>query len=186
MIKNRAVQGRPYSGKISFALARNLLVREQSRSGYYEILDAIDLLEGVGRPSITKAASQFSSPPLFPLWHKHFAGARSIAENLRIQWAAPRYLEGLIYRANDESNGDPDLFEELLAHKLTIQSWEDRVERGVTGNWLIFARNANENHYLVAVPHGKKSSDNALHQKIVAECFCEQPGAFPNAWERGT
>lgn len=186
-VKLRAVQEKPYAERISLALAVDLLLREQERGDYFPVLDAIDHLEGLQAASLTKDASQFTRGPLAPLWHKHFAGPRSIAMNIKLHLGRPGVIENMFAEASDESGDDQNLLIRSLSHKLSVQAWKERIDQGMgTGEWLVYAKHGGCNHYLVAVPHGCRSLDWDLHRQIGSECFGEWPWLFPDGWEKDT
>jgi hypothetical protein len=85
-LKFCAVRGRPYSERISIALALQLIDNSDPYFDCFSVLDELDYLEGVRPVSRTKREEQFTKSPLQPFWHKHFFSARHLVKNLGIRW----------------------------------------------------------------------------------------------------
>jgi hypothetical protein len=90
-VKQSAVQQKHYAGRVSLAMALDLLHRYETRQWYWPILDEIDEREGVRKGSRTKPAEQFKKDgPLYPLWHKHLFTPAHMARNIGIRWGLER------------------------------------------------------------------------------------------------
>lgn len=183
-IKIEAARGKPYADRISIALAFRLLPIEQSRLDIFSVLDEIDYLEGITSFSRTKKESQFKNPPLFPFWHKHFFSAQHILKNIGVRWdmshGGNKDLEVMISDVAKNYGDQPDVWINHLAHTLVIEGYEERAERGLTGDWLIFAKCDGLNYYLDLATHeeGKADVSHKLYEKLKNGCNAEFPFLF--------
>ncbi|MCF5668766.1 hypothetical protein [Pseudomonas marginalis] len=183
-IKTQAVRGRGCSERISFALACRLLNLSSQSFSLFHILDEIDYLEGVRPISKTKREEQFKKTPLFPFWHKHVFSTRHLIRNLRIRWGmvsgGNRDLDKLFDNVAKQNGEDPNAWPSYLVNQLVIGGFEQRSARGLTGDWLIYAKYENRNYYLDLAAHEEGVGDeaNALMHKLRKGCQAEFPFLF--------
>lgn len=183
-IKDEAVKGRPYSKRVSVALAFRLLGLNGREIDQFAVLDEIDHLEGFRTSSRTIPAEPFRKPPLVPLWHKHIFTARNLAANVRIRWGLDtggnRDLDRLIDEISNAHGDDPDAWPAVLAHRLVVEGFEERNARGLTGNWLIYGRHEGHNYYLDLATHAEGVGERAgaLLARLRNACRAEFPFVF--------
>lgn len=181
-IKREAIGERPYADRISVALAIRLLGTLGLH--IFSVLDELDYLEGWKSYSKTKREAPFKHAPLVPFWHKHFASPRHITKNVSIRWGFENGGNGdllkLIERTILESGDDPDAWQKRLAHELVMGAMGDREKRGLTGDWIIYAKHEEKNYYLDLASHdeGTSSNSSALYQKLKVGCAAEFPFLF--------
>lgn len=190
-IKKHAVSGREYSDRVSFQLAVRLLGLLGSLPDTFAILDEMDFLEGIRPVSRTKPASQFTKPPLFPLWHKHFHTARHIKKNCAIRYGfdgngqGNRDFHAMVNDVAHEYGGLPELWQKQLAHRMTVGAYEDRVswknnspDGNLTGDWIIFCKHEGKIFFLDIATHKEGDDPEKLLEKLSNGCAFEFPFAF--------
>ncbi|WP_271411994.1 hypothetical protein [Pseudomonas sp. Q1-7] len=184
-LKLAAVRGQYYFERISVALAVRLLDSSNPRFDRFAVLDEINYLEGITKASRTKPESQFKKLPLFPFWHKHFFSAQHLIKNIGIRWNMPNYgnrdLDKMISDVAKAHGDDPDAWPGYLAHKLVIDGFTERTKRGLTGDWLIYAKHEDKNYYLDLATHEEGIGEHAhtLFQKLKNGSQAEFPFLFP-------
>lgn len=186
-IKEEAAPGRSYKDRMSVSLALRMLHLSRTRQlDTHSVLDEIDYLEGYRVLSRTKKESQFCHPPLKPLWHKHFMTARHILKNIGVRWSLDRNgnrdLDRLIKKVAKEAGHDPDLWPNLLAHRLVVEGYEDRAcsnsDYGLTGDWIVYGMHAGEKYYLDLSAHEEGQYPESLYRKLRNGCCAEFPFIF--------
>lgn len=183
-LKAEAAREKPYSERISIALACRLLNSSDPRFNPFAVLDEIDYLEGITKASRTKSEAQFKKSPLFPLWHKHFFSAQHLIKNVGIRWNLPnggnRDLDKMINDVAGKYGEDPTAWPGYLTHQLVVGGFTDRAERGLTGDWLIYAKYENRNYYLDLATHEEGVADqaNTLFKKLKNGSQSEFPFLF--------
>lgn len=199
LFKNKVLRARPYAQRISFALSMRLAQMYADRGAYFDVLAELDFLEGFCEASPAVAATQFKHPPLYPLWHKHFSTARHLVRNLIIRWGLDsggnRDLDKLIREVAEEYGDDPNMWPMILAHRLTVDGFEDRAcmgagavvrecqsgekrERGLTGDWIIYGKHSGQNYYLDLASHAEGEHPEELYEKLRKGCAAEFPFLF--------
>jgi hypothetical protein len=182
--KHEVVRGKPYAQRISAGLAFRLAEMYVGRSDHFAVLDELDHLEGLSPASRTKPESQFRRAPLHPLWHKHFSSARHVAENIRIRWNlggnGNRDLHALGHEIADAFGDDTEAWPAHYADRIVRQGYEDRVDRGLTGDWIVFGKHGGLNYYLDIATHEEGEDANAanLLRKIKNASAAEFPFLF--------
>ncbi|WP_432239206.1 hypothetical protein [Herbaspirillum robiniae] len=188
-LKKEAARHASWADRISLPLAFRLLGIVDSGAYFdaYDVIREIDHLEGHRTASSTKAETQFKKPPLHPFWHKHFFQSNLVLRNIAIRWnlddGGNKDLDRMINEVAESHGDDPSAWPSLLAHRMTIEAFEDRAERGLTGHWIIFAKQPDGNIYLDLAAHEEGISTNAinLYQKLLQGCAWEFPHLFaPN------
>lgn len=151
----------------------------------FAITDAIQTLEGVGRPTLSAPEKQFDHPPLKGLWKAHFVDAsflpKNLANEVRSRLSKKRKLEELCARiANEEENSSTQCWQARLAHELVFGSYESKVSRkALTGEWLIFGKRGGKNYYLGVAKHSSTpEGDVAIYEQINRLCAHEFPFLF--------
>jgi hypothetical protein len=183
-IKDEAVRGRPYSDRVSIALAFRLLGVSGREIDQFAVLDEIDYLEGIRTSSRTVPEQPFRKPPLVPLWHKHVFTARNSATNVLVRWGLDkggnRDLVRLVDEIAQEHRDNPHAWSAALAHRLVVEGFEERTERGLTGNWLVFGKHKGSNYYLDLAAHveGVGERADALLARLRNGCAAEFPFVF--------
>lgn len=169
------------TGRYSFLLLLELYAGVKSgRQNPKEIIDEIEVLEGLQKKSGTKQASLFHREPLKGLWHKHYLedGLASMARNLSRgigKYRIPWFEKGI---ADAQSSGEERyVTEEDIPHIVNdaiAGNWERlKKKSALTGEWIIFARHKNKNYYLCLGRH--KSDLQILRAQIDAVCVREFP-----------
>lgn len=183
-IKTEAAFGGVWSERISLGLAFRLLDRSNPYFCRFNVLDEINYLEGKKPVSATKPATQFKNPPLFPFWHKHFMQPHLILRNIGIRWnfdgGGNKDLNQMIHEVARDYGDDHDMWPNVLAHRATVEAFEDRAKRGLTGHWLIFAKYEGANYYLDLATHeeGLKENAHTLKEKLINGSKVEFPFLF--------
>lgn len=183
-IKLEAVRGRAYSERISVALAFRLLDTSDPYFDYFSVLDELDYLEGVRPSSRTKPEQQFKKAPLFPFWHKHFFLAKHLVKNIGVRWNihdnGNKDLTKMLSEVVETHGEDYDDWPAYFTHRLVVQGFEERAERGLTGDWIIFAKHEGKNYYLDLATHEEALEDKAviLFKRLMNGCHAEFPFLF--------
>jgi hypothetical protein len=174
--------GKPYHERISVALAIRLANAFAANIDAFSILDEIDYLEGIKTMSRTKKEAQFNRPPLQGFWHKHFFSPKHLAKNIGIRWnldnGGNRGLTAMISEIQKEHGQDPDVWPNVLAHRLVVDGFEDRAVRGLTGDWIVYAKRGNSNFYLDLATHEEGLEPERLLHKLRDGCYAEFPFVF--------
>ncbi|HDR9108754.1 hypothetical protein [Burkholderia vietnamiensis] len=184
-LKTTAVRERPYAPRISIALAVRLLDKSDRYFDPFAVLDELDYLEGIRPTSKTKRESPFKGPHLQPFWHKHFSSARHLVQNIGIRWnladGGNRDLDRMLREVVETYGEDPELWQAYLTHRLVVGGFEERAQRGLTGDWIIYAKHDGANYYLDLATHEEGELEHAeqLSKKLRDGCFAEFPFVFP-------
>jgi hypothetical protein len=77
---------------------------------------------------------------------------------------------------------DPDAWPNHLTHQLVIGGFEERTERGLTGDWLIYAKHEGLNYYVDLSTHeeGVGAQAETLFIKLKNGSKAEFPFLFPD------
>lgn len=146
------------------------------------IIDEIKRLETLGDDGYTKEATKFKHPPLNPLWHQHYFSAHYVVEN--IQNEIKRDFKGIW----DKSMGpEGSMIEKShlddLVHNLVNGTIETRSnEKRITGEWLVFSKQATGNIYLCMATH--TTGDQSIYDKVAYGCERQFPLLEPFASNR--
>ena len=168
------------AAKISRLLLAQLYYLHYARIySIYDVLDEIKYLEGCSKTTKTKAASEFKGKYLRGLWHKHFFSDRFLARNIINCWKMDKKGKGkfdeMITDVFQESVSEyiTDEMTNVLSYRLTDEPLKNRILKGSsTGEWIVFAKNNNSNHYLVLGRHG---DDENICNLIKNYCMTEYP-----------
>lgn len=137
------------------------------------IIDEIKALEQ-GQVHYTKPPSEFLHLPLKGLWHKHFFGADVgiIAKNIQNQLPETkmRNLIEEVFDPNKSSVITQEMISEL-AHRVVSESIEKRSNNKLTGEWIVFAKENQQNFYLCIASHD--TGDTQIFDRIKACCLSE-------------
>jgi hypothetical protein len=163
-------------GRYSSMFVLNMILYEKLHGiNPFQIVDEIRAIEGESGITKTKAASEFTKPPLSGLWHKHFFSARFMPKNILNQLGNGK-LKAIVEEVLDPENS-PVVTEEMineLSHRVTLETFESRATKGkLTGEWIIFARHDGQNYYLCLATHD--TGDQKIYDNIKAGCFGEFP-----------
>lgn len=155
------------TGRCSALLVDDLAHHMLNRTlNVFSIYDEIGALEGAPlthSPS-TKSASKFRGPILRDLWHKHYTAPAFIFRNLMNHWTRKR-SEALFagIERNDEVPSDRKC--DLLVYSLIMGGYRERHEaRGMTGEWIVFAKRDNGNVYLTLARHDE--ADEEIRKRV--------------------
>lgn len=91
-----------------------------------------------------------------------------------------RDLTRLLDEVMENYRESPDLWPNYLTHRLVVQGFEERAQRGLTGDWIIFAKHDGRNYYLDLAIHeeGKEYNADALSQRLRNGSHAEFPFLF--------
>lgn len=174
--KGAVLRNRPYQERVSIALVIRLANASAENIDVFSVLDELDYLEGIKSSSRTKKEAQFRKPPLQGFWHKHFFSARHLIKNVRVRWnleSGNKDLSAMIADVANEYGEDPDLWPNVLTHRLVVEGFEDRASRGLTGDWIVYAKHEEQNFYLDLATHNEGRQPEQLLQKLRNGCYAE-------------
>ena len=146
------------------------------------IIDEIKRLETLGDDGYTKEATQFKHPPLNPLWHQHYFSAHylvpniqnEINRNFKVIWDKSMGPEGSVI----EKKHIDDLVHNVVNGTIETRSNEKRI----TGEWLVFSKQATGNLYLCMATH--TTGDQNIYDKVAYCCEHQFPLLEPFASNR--
>jgi hypothetical protein len=155
------------------------LIRTTLREDQF-VLDEMDYLEGLRTQSKTKKEMQFPHPPLHPFWHKHYSAPRHIHENIGIRWGITGSRNKVLHAMLKElcmmrGNGN---WQDILTHQIVFGGFVDRSRRGLTGDWIIYAKHERQLYYLDLAGHEESNASEQLYQKLRAGSSAEFPFLF--------
>lgn len=182
VVKRALVNNRPYADRMSLAFAVRLLcVKTDLREDPF-VLDEVDYLEALCSRSRTKREEQFRHPPLHPFWHKHYSAPRHFWKNIGIRWnlsgGGNRDLQSMLNDVAERHGSDPDRWQRIAPHWLVVEGYKDRAERGLTGDWIIFAKHEGQNYYLDLATHEEGTDQRRLYEKLRQGSAAEFPFLF--------
>lgn len=183
-LKMQAVCDRSYWNRVSIALAVRLLDRSDPYFDQFAVLDELDYLEGISPCTQTKEEQQFKKKPLHPLWHKHFFMPKHLLRNVGLRWNlcdnGNKDLTKLIERIAAEDGDNPDVWPGRLVDHLVVKGFNERAQRGLTGDWIVYAKHEGKNYYLDLASHeeGLELNAEALLQKLRNGSQVDFPFAF--------
>lgn len=161
-IKSALTGGRFYSDRISLTLCLKLYFSLHS----FYIYDQIDYLEKAKVRSITKKEKQFKGS-LFPFWHKHYFVPANIFKNISLRWGfengGNKDFDKMLNLPSSAHGHNEDLWPKCLSHALTVEAYKDRVTRGLTGDWIIYAKHDGINYYLDIAQHEDGIDEKSKH-----------------------
>lgn len=126
--------------------------------------------------SNTKPASIFSRKPLKGLWHKHYFSGKFIAQNIQNEFFRNKYSRGKLSKIitkvlNENPLEDAQNISKIIAKEVVEIPYEKRKSSGgLTGEWVVFARENGKNYYLCMATH--KEQDIEIYNKI--KTYCQQ------------
>lgn len=179
-IKDACLRGRPYADRVSLSLCLRLRSLWKDRADYHPVLDELDFLERLRPASRTKRDARFGRGPVRFLFHKHYCTPRDISRNLAIHWK--HNLEEEIAAVARVHGDAPDHWPAHLAYRIVAGGFEARRRRGLTGEWIIFARHAERNYYLSLATHADGRAPERLLDRLCRECEAEFPFLFAAPW----
>ncbi len=183
-LKLEAVRGRFYATRISIALAIRLLDRSDPFFDSFAVLDELDCLEGIRFSSRTKPEAPFKGAALQPYFHKHFSSSKHLLKNLGIRWnlagGGNRDLDRMIHDVAKELGENHDQWVGNLAHRFVMDGYAQRIKRGLTGDWIIYAKHEGVNYYLDLATHEEGLGERAteLAKKLRDGCESDFPFLF--------
>ena len=136
------------------------------------IIDEIKRLETLGDDGYTKEATQFKHLPLYPLWHQHYFSAHYLVPNIQNEinrnfkaiWDKSMEPEGSVI----EEKHINDLVHNVVNGTIETRSNEKRI----TGEWLVFSKQATGNIYLCMATH--TTGDQNIYDKVA---YCWELGS---------
>lgn len=180
--KRGVLREKPYHDRVSIALAIRLANAASERIDVFAVLDELDYLEGIKKSSQTKDATQFRKPPLQRFWHKHFFSARHLIKNVGLRWnlgeGGNKDLSAMIASVAREHGDNPDLWPNVLTHRLVVEGFEERAGRGLTGDWIVYGTHEGQNFYLDLATHEEGRQPERLLKKLRSGCYAEFPFIF--------
>lgn len=86
----------------------------------------------------------------------------------------------MINEVMNQHGDNPDVWPAYLIDRLVLSGFEERAKRGLTGDWLIFAKHNGMNYYLDLATHEEGIDDNAhvLFEKLKNGSRAEFPFLF--------
>ncbi|HEY8695981.1 MAG TPA: hypothetical protein VIM02_00055 [Rhizomicrobium sp.] len=181
-LKSFVAVGRPYAERISLALAIRLLSTNPREIPY--LLHEIDVLEGFPGISRTKRAEKFRHAPLSPFYHKHFSSPRHVPWNigtaLGLRKDGNQRLDDIIRQVARDVGECSDIWPTVLADRIGFEGYAHQAGKGLSGDWLIYAKHENKNYYLDVATHWEGEAPRAqqLLQKLRLGCEAEFPFCF--------
>ena len=146
------------------------------------IIYEIKRLETLSDDGYTKEATQFKHPPLHPLWHQHYFSAHYIVQNIQNEidrdfkniWDKSMGPEGSVIEKQHIDN---------LIHNVVHGTIKTRSnKKRITGEWLIFSKQATGNIYLCMSTH--TTGDQNIYDKLAYCCERQFPWLEPFASNR--
>jgi hypothetical protein len=146
------------------------------------IIDEIKRLETLNSDGYTKEATQFKRAPLHPLWHQHYFSEHYLVQNIQNElnksfktiWDESMGEEGSVIKQNHIND---------LVHNVVQGTIETRSdEKRITGEWLVFSKEATGNIYLCMATH--TTGDTNIYDKIAYCCEHQFPSLEPFASNR--
>jgi len=181
-IKRALFNDRRCADRISLSFAVRFLNVETVLKEDRFVLGEIDYLEGIGPQLKTKREEQFRHPPLSPFWHKHYSAPRHLFKNVDIRWnltgGENRDLLPMLQDVAEKHGEEVDRWQGIAAHRLIFDGYKDRAERGLTGDWIIFAKHSGRNYYLDLATHEEGHDSQQLYEKIRQGSAAEFPFLF--------
>ncbi|WP_153575780.1 hypothetical protein [Pseudomonas aeruginosa] len=137
------------------------------------IIDEIKRLETLCSDGYTKEATQFKHAPLYPLWHQHYFSAHYVVHN--IQNEIKRSFDAIWEESMGEKNSVIERkYLDNLVHNLVEGTIETRSnEKRITGEWLVFSKEATGNIYLCMATH--TTGDTNIYNKLAYCCEHQFP-----------
>lgn len=189
-LKRQALHEAPYSARVSIALVCRL-IRLRGVISDYDIIDEINALEGVGRPTNTKKDEGFKSKQLGRFRHKHFSSPRHTWHNIGDAWGfnipedtretAKRFqaFGALVEECWTKHQGDPHKTSLEALHRFAIEGLTKRsAAKEMTGDWIVFARYQGLNYYLDLAKHDEGHMPDKLLKKLRDGSEAEFPFLF--------
>jgi len=146
------------------------------------IIDEIKRLESLGDDGYTKEATQFKHPPLHPLWHQHYFSPHYLVTNIQNE-----INKSFNVIWNDSMGPEVSVIKQMhidnLVHNLVEGTIEKRSnEKRITGEWLVFSKQATGNIYLCTASHTTR--DKNIYDKVAYCCERQFPLLEPFASDR--
>lgn len=181
-IKRSLFNDRDCADRISLPFSvRFLHVKTVLKEDHF-VLGEIDYLEGIGPQLKTKREEQFRHPPLQRFWHKHYSAPRHLLKNVDIRWnltaGGNRALLPMLHDVAEKYGEDADRWQGVALHRLVFDGYKDRAERGLTGDWIIFAKHAEKNYYLDLATHEEGHDPQQLYERLRQGSAWEFPFLF--------
>ena len=140
-----------------------------------DVIREVNNLESGEKNIETKPATSFNRKPLQGLWHKHFFSHHFVPHNISNALKGGT-IESLINEVMDPKKS-PVVTKEMigeLAHRVTHEPIEERAKNNkLTGEWIIFAKHDQKNHYLCLNTHN--AGDQQIYDRISKNCQREFP-----------
>lgn len=184
---NERLDLRVGAGAYSRLLAHQLALGWMDRSiDGWGVLDAIGHLQGTWPRGPHRAPDQFKGPILKGLWKLHYASARFIPKNLENEAKSPESQRTLGNIAEATHHGsDPSKH----VYDLIIGGYGRRAAVGLTGEWVVFAKDAEARNYFLTLAQHQECERNAdessknwrgRSDRIIYERACEAAKEFPH------
>lgn len=146
------------------------------------VIDEIKRLETLNGDGYTKEATQFKREPLHPLWHQHYFSAHYLVPNIQHEinknfkaiWGKSMGAESSAIEQKHVNN----LVRNMVEGTIETRSNEKRL----TGEWLVFAKEATGNIYLCMATH--TTGDQNIYDKVAYCCEYQFPALEPFASNR--
>ena len=161
-----------YKNRVSELLILDLFVyATEFGVSPYDVVEEIENLENGDGTTQTKLATEFTRPPLAGLWHKHYFSAHFLVPNIQNALKGGK-LDDLINEVMDPLKSSIITKEMIseFAHRVTNEPVEERANSNkLTGEWIVFAKEAGKNYYLCLNTHN--SGDQQIVDRIRENCL---------------
>ena len=117
----------------------------------FGIMDEVKHLEGLKQSTLTGKEGPFNGPLLKGLHKKHFTDAHFILKNIGIHLGCENgktaRLDRIIQEAFDRNHSGyaDNEFINYIAHHTTVDAYEERARKNLTGEWIVFKKYQGEN-----------------------------------------
>ena len=141
-----------------------------------KIIAEVQAMEGYGRASRTKEATQFKHPPLRGLWHKHYLAHNGFMINTMQELGGPnlKRLPALIEQQRRPGATHWTVEDVPGLASAVAGSFSRRAARAeLTGEWIVYATHEGQHYYLCLGSH--TDGDQSLCDRILQQCSMEFP-----------
>jgi hypothetical protein len=144
-----------------------------------KIIFEVQTMEGYGRASQTKEATQFKHSSLRGLWHKHYLTEDGFAVNTMLGLGGPS-LKRIRDLVEQQRRAGATHFTAADVPRLATAvagTFARRAARAqLTGDWIVYAKHECQQYYLCLGTHSDDDDyDQMLRSRILQTCAIEFP-----------
>jgi len=148
-----------------------------------QIINEIKRLETLNEEGYTKESTQFKHKPLQPLWHQHYFSAHYLVPNIQNEINKKNFKTIWDNSMGAEGSAIEKKHIDNLVHNVVHGTIETRSnEKRITGEWLVFSKEATGNIYLCMATH--TTGDQNIYDKVAYCCERQFPSLEPFASNR--